>query len=136
MECTHHIFILFKIHTGFSTHTAVYLCQKRCRNLNKINTAQIGSCRISVRSPVTPPPRAARYLFSYSDAQSETHTDSLPYPGSWKLLLPESIKIHRHIQAFQAFCTSSPYSPATVSSAAIQIFPQVRFSGFTASASL
>ena len=51
MKCSDHIFILVKIHTGLSSHTAVDLCQKARRNLDKTNSTQIGrrciACQIA-----------------------------------------------------------------------------------------
>ncbi|CDD99826.1 unknown [Roseburia sp. CAG:471] len=104
MECTHHIFILFKIHTGFSTHTAVYLCQKRCRNLNKINTAQIGSCRISGKISGYTAAKSCQDIFSRIVMLNQKRIQILyRIQVLGRFSCRESIKIHRHVQAFQGF---------------------------------
>jgi len=45
MERAHHILILIKINACFSTDAAVHLGKQCGRDLDKINAAQIGSCR-------------------------------------------------------------------------------------------
>ena len=51
MESSYHIFVLKEVNTCFTSYAAVNLCQKRSRNLDKINPSQVSgsseTCQIT-----------------------------------------------------------------------------------------
>ena len=51
MESSYHVFVLKKVNTCFTSYAAVNLCQKRSRNLDKINPSQVSgsseACQIT-----------------------------------------------------------------------------------------
>ena len=51
MESSYHVFVLKEVNTCFTSYAAVNLCQKRSRNLDKINPSQVSgsseTCQIT-----------------------------------------------------------------------------------------
>ena len=51
MESSYHVFVLKEVNTCFTSYAAVNLCQKRSRNLDKINPSQVSgsseTCQIA-----------------------------------------------------------------------------------------
>ena len=89
MKSSDHIFILKKIHSGLSSDTAVYLRQQGCRNLNEINSPEIGCRGKSGHVPHDTAAKSNQQVFSVkNDAGSAAHIFFLWWKAAYSLLPP------------------------------------------------